>query len=620
MNRLLEKIGVDRLKQAVKRLPEYFERLKGLLKRAGAYLASHKKVAVLAAFGVALLAALGWAAGSMFSKSDVVYQQSPVLVEVTQVELTGNDSFLTYAGIVQPEVLEQVTPSTIATIEEVLVEEGQAVSAGQELVRLDTSGAEQLVSSTGRVADSAKTARDNAATALERAKQNYNAACTPATEEQKAQAEAELRDAESRRDDKQAECDRFSTQYDSDNSKATALEQQLELVEDYNSKKQAYLSAPETTEGEQEAKYGRLEDGSIGSADNCTPGSLCGRYKSAAGALVPAYYSSEQQIPSDTAALQAQSSEARAAANCTPGSLCGQYKSAAGALVPAYYSSEQQIPSDTSSLEAQSSEARAAANQSYLVLSQSRAELATLEAEVIADRANYEQVIAMGSGSMDASTALRELEAAQTVYDEAQTAYDEALSNYQQAQEALDRYTLRSSQDGYVVMVVSTEGSTASPIAPVVVVGSERSVVAFGISQNDARLVKKGMAVSVTIDGSEMEGYVLSVSTMPDETSRTYETQVYIDVPWEDVMLGETASVSINVGERSGVWLPISVILNDGEDYVFVVVDGRAQRRNVTIEDLSNDYVLVSGLAEGDQVVTEGMSLIRAGSLVETAG
>jgi multidrug efflux pump subunit AcrA (membrane-fusion protein) len=71
---------------------------------------------------------------------------------------------------------------------------------------------------------------------------------------------------------------------------------------------------------------------------------------------------------------------------------------------------------------------------------------------------------------------------------------------------------------------------------------------------------------------------------------------------------------------RQGVEVPNRAIqlTNEGERYVWVVNDNVAERRKVAIADLSRTGVIVSeGLKEGDLVVTDGMSKITNGSLVE---
>jgi hypothetical protein len=80
--------------------------------------------------------------------------------------------------------------------------------------------------------------------------------------------------------------------------------------------------------------------------------------------------------------------------------------------------------------------------------------------------------------------------------------------------------------------------------------------------------------------------------------------------------IGETASVAIDVGLREGVWLNLSTILNDGEDYVYIIQNNRVAKRKITILSINNNQVLVSGLNVNDQLVIEGGRFLSVGSEV----
>ena len=175
---------------------------------------------------------------------------------------------------------------------------------------------------------------------------------------------------------------------------------------------------------------------------------------------------------------------------------------------------------------------------------------------------------------------------------------------------------LVSPSDGYVVTITTKEGAMANPLVPIMVIGSHEMVVNFGVSQADVREISAGMLAEITVNGNTYSGKVLDIGTLPDETSRTYSTNVSIDSTDDGLYLGETASVKITGNEKRGVWLPISVILNNGEDYVMAVEDGRAAVRKVKITDISDDMVCVEGLEEGGMIITEGMKTVKSGGRV----
>lgn len=241
--------------------------------------------------------------------------------------------------------------------------------------------------------------------------------------------------------------------------------------------------------------------------------------------------------------------------------------------------------------------------------------LTTYNESVDSAQEAYDDKLEKGAESREAKAQKEVCETADNSVTSSQATYDSAKNNYDSAVETLEDCVLRAKSDGYVVQVSVTEGGMANPIMPAVVLGSNRCVVNFGVSQSDIRDIYQGLAAKMTINGVPFDGYVSKIGLMPDETSRTYATDVVI-LTEDDFYLGELATVKINIGARQGIWLPLSVILNDGEDYVYLAEDGRAKRQNVVIEEINNDMVMVSGLSEGNVVISEGMKLVKTGSAV----
>ncbi len=228
----------------------------------------------------------------------------------------------------------------------------------------------------------------------------------------------------------------------------------------------------------------------------------------------------------------------------------------------------------------------------------------------------YDNKVKEGASSDDAKLQKERFDAAADNLDAAQESYDSAADRVQSAQNALDQCVLRARSDGYVVDVSAEEGSVSTPIMPAVVLASNEVVVNFGVSQSDVLSLAAGMPASITVEQQTFTGAIRDVDVLPDESTRTYAVNVSLDTADPDLYLGELASVSIHIGERMGIWLPISVILNDGRDYVYIVEDGRAKRQYVTIEEVSDDQVRVTGTQAGTLIITEGMKLIRTGSAV----
>ena len=188
-------------------------------------------------------------------------------------------------------------------------------------------------------------------------------------------------------------------------------------------------------------------------------------------------------------------------------------------------------------------------------------------------------------------------------------------NNVDAANENIESNILRSAINGTVVKLVSKVGDIGSPLAPTVIVASHEMVVHIGVSQGSVNDIKANQKTFITIDEDEYDGSVLDVAKLPDTNSRTYLTRIQFKNS-SQLNIGETASVAIDVGLREGVWLNLSTILNDGEDYVYIIQNNRVTKRKITILSINNNQVLVSGLNVNDQLVIEGGRFLSVGSEV----
>jgi len=130
--------------------------------------------------------------------------------------------------------------------------------------------------------------------------------------------------------------------------------------------------------------------------------------------------------------------------------------------------------------------------------------------------------------------------------------------------------------------------------------------------------IKVNQTAEITVNQISYFGKVYEIAKIPDATSRTYQAFVSID-DYTQVNIGETAGVSIDLGQRSGIWLMLNTILNDGEDYVYIVIDDRIVKRKVNLSTINNQMVLTTGLSAGDMVVIEGGRLVQPGVKVKIA-
>ena len=190
-----------------------------------------------------------------------------------------------------------------------------------------------------------------------------------------------------------------------------------------------------------------------------------------------------------------------------------------------------------------------------------------------------------------------------------------AKANYDSKVNLVQDASLVADEDGYVVDVLCKEGEMQQAGYPVILVRSDNQVVTAGISDDDVKKIQVGTKAEVKIDDTTTDGEIMNIVQAPDKQSGTYSAEIKILNPIDNdkYYVGQSVKVYIDNGEKSGIWIPITSILNDGQDYVYTVEDGRAVRKNVTLGDTNENEVCIDGLEVGENLITEGMKNIKAG-------
>lgn len=215
--------------------------------------------------------------------------------------------------------------------------------------------------------------------------------------------------------------------------------------------------------------------------------------------------------------------------------------------------------------------------------------------------------------------AVADLNKAKLDRDVKEASYNQAKLELQSKQMQLNDAHLYSDMDGYVVDVLFRESEILAAGYPVIVVRAVEQKVTVGLSQNDIKKIKVGTIAQVKVDELEAQGKVSRMDTVPDTQSRTYSAEILLSKPFpsDQFFLGATAETKFELGEAKGIWVPLACVLNDGEDYIFVIKENRAVKKNIKLLDVQGFTVRVEGLTLGDQLVTMGMKGLKEGTRVQ---
>lgn len=156
-----------------------------------------------------------------------------------------------------------------------------------------------------------------------------------------------------------------------------------------------------------------------------------------------------------------------------------------------------------------------------------------------------------------------------------------------------------------------------------------RVQVRAAVPENRLRAVAVGQRVTVSgtaFSAERYSGTVLSIAdkayTTPSGTT-VLDAIVALDATDHSLKCGLTAKVNICVSEQEGIVLPYGSLCaaEDGTEYVYVVQDGRAVRRTVTVaEELTDGVLVTDGVAAGERLILQPETVTADGVRVQEEG
>ncbi len=173
---------------------------------------------------------------------------------------------------------------------------------------------------------------------------------------------------------------------------------------------------------------------------------------------------------------------------------------------------------------------------------------------------------------------------------------------------------VRAGISGVVTKVAVTEGCSVSEGQELIEIRSLRDVaVVCHVNKYDIVNIEEGQTASAYIKNKDYPCKVSRIEKMTrdDEKTPGIRVELAIDEPDEDIILGIEAKTKVRTAAIAyALLVPTEAVYSDDEgDYVFVIEDGRAQRRSVTAGIRNDDLVeICDGLSEGEIVGWDDMS------------
>ena len=257
-----------------------------------------------------------------------------------------------------------------------------------------------------------------------------------------------------------------------------------------------------------------------------------------------------------------------------------------------------------------------------LDIRQERAQLAAMEAQrdlAKINYARYDQLLKQGVISkMD--------------YDKASADQRQTEANVGEIRATIERKTIRAPFSGILGIRQVNLGQYLAAGAPIVSLQSLNPIYAnFSVPQETISHLRAGEKVTITSDavpGRKFIGRVNALDATVDESTRNVQTQATLANPDGKLRPGMFVQVEVGVGANTQVYpIPASAIsYAPFGDSVYIVTDLKGQTGN-TYRGVRQQFVkvagtrgdqagVISGLNEGDEVVTSGAFKLRQGAAV----
>ena len=245
------------------------------------------------------------------------------------------------------------------------------------------------------------------------------------------------------------------------------------------------------------------------------------------------------------------------------------------------------------------------------------------DAQVRADVAAAEAAVAESERLFNRSRELLATEAlSKAQFDQLEATLKANRAKLAAANARLADTVIRAPFSGRVGLRRVSVGTLISP-GDVITTLDDTSVIKldFSVPENFLATMREGLAVRATapaLAGRSFTGKVASIDSRVDMNSRAVTVRALLANEDGALRPGMFLNVALANDERESLTIPEQALTPEAErQFVFVVNDGKAQRREVRIGARRPGTVeVINGLAAGERVIVEGTQKVRDGAPV----
>lgn len=207
--------------------------------------------------------------------------------------------------------------------------------------------------------------------------------------------------------------------------------------------------------------------------------------------------------------------------------------------------------------------------------------------------------------------------------EDAEVILERAKLELSQAREALADHTMRAPFDGIVGIPRVEVGDRVTTSSEIITIDDRTTLlVEFEVAERNLSRLDQDMPVKArtpSFRDKDIEGHIIKIDSRVDPVSRTVRVRAAFPNTDDSLRPGMSFFVHLDLpGEMLASVPELALQWQNGESFVWRIVDGASERVAVVSKRRLNNKVLIEGdVKPGDVVVVEGVQRLRNGRTVD---
>ena len=208
---------------------------------------------------------------------------------------------------------------------------------------------------------------------------------------------------------------------------------------------------------------------------------------------------------------------------------------------------------------------------------------------------------------------------------EIQTQLNQAKSMAEICKKNLENCNMYAPQSGTIGNIQAEAGMNIMPFQPVMqLLDMSRISVSVSIPEKEIASLRIGQSARVSVQALEavFEAKVTEIGVVADPLSHAYPVSLQVARPDAKLLPGMVCRVEMADADTgvTSIEIPAKTvqISNDGREFVWLCIDGKAHKAFITTGGFTANGVRVTeGLKPGDRIITDGSQKISENTLLQ---